>query len=301
MSIQVRQATLDDEPVVVDFTADTWPERGDDYLSNVFAEWVASDDEHQRTFVAEIDGTVKGVLQCVMLSDREAWMQGMRVAPDARHQGVSNHLDDAAAVWARDRGATVVRNMVFSWNGPALASTRSAGFEPATAFRWAHPEADAAADPALSVVSSPDVGWTFWQRSPARDHLRGLGLARSESWALREVTPETFEWAAEQTFLGVVQSGRTRGVTFRVRDYDQPTDDGEPCHWAEYGLAAWADMDACSALIEAIRRDAASVGADRVRVLIPETAAAVSDVTLVGADIADGPDFVFAADLAQWT
>ncbi|MFB6360498.1 MAG: GNAT family N-acetyltransferase [Halobacteriales archaeon] len=299
MDVLVRPATLNDEAAVVAFTEDTWIDRGGDYIPRVFEDWVRSDDETQRTFVAELDGAVKGILQCVLLSDREAWMQGMRVAPDARKQGLSHRLNETAADWAWDRGATVVRNMVFSWNGPALASSRSSGFAPATEFRWAHLEADGAVEPDQPVVAAPDAGWTYWQTSAARDHLRGLGLAPEESWAVREVTPETLKWAADSTFLGVVQAGGSRALSYRVRDYDRTDDDGERIHWSEYGVAAWAGIDACGVLFDAIRRDAAAVGADRARVLIPETVAAVSDAALMGAGISDEPDFVFAADLTD--
>ncbi len=299
MDVHVRQATLDDEADIVEFTHDTWPDRGGDYLPSVFADWVASDGATQRTVVAEHDGAAVGVVQCVLLSEREAWMQGMRVAPAARGQGVSVALHRAAAEWARDRGATVARNMVFSWNAPALAASRTGGLEPATEFRWAHPEPDATADPALEVVADPAAGWTYWQRSGAREHLQGLALAPNESWALRELTLETLEWAADETFLGVVRDDGLRGVTFRVRDYDRETEDGATERWAEYGVAAWADEAACQALVDAVSEDAAGLDADRVRVLIPETVRAVSDVALAGAGIAEEPDFVLADDLTR--
>lgn len=299
MSLDVRQATLDDEAAVVEFTTDTWPDRGGDYLPRVFADWVESDGETQRTLVAEVDGTVSGIVQCVLLSDHEAWMQGMRVAPGARGRGVSVRLHHAAADWARERGAAVGRNMVFSWNSPALAASRAAGLEPGTEFRWAHPEPDPDAEPALDVVADPKAGWSYWGRSAAREHLQGLALAPEESWALRELTLETLERAADETFLGVVRQSGTRGLAFRVRDYDRDDDEGEPEHWAEYGVAAWADPEAGEALVDAISRDAAAVGADRVRVLIPETVAAVSDAALAGAGVADEPDFVLVDDLTR--
>lgn len=300
MTVTVRQATSEDEPAVVSFTEDTWSDRGGDYLPAVFADWVASDGPGQRTFVAEVDGTVSGVVQCVLLSEREAWMQGMRVAPDARGRGVSVRLNDAAAAWARGRGATVGRNMVFSWNAPALAASRTAGFEPGTAFRWAQPEPDATAEPALAVVADPAAGWTYWQDSTHRDLLGGLALAMDESWALRELTIETLERASAETMLGVVRDTGTRGLTFRVRDYDRQSESGETEHWAEYGVAAWADMTACEALLAAVSRDAADLGADRIRVLVPEAVRTVSDVALAGAAVSDEPDYVFSLDLTRW-
>lgn len=299
MTVHVRQATLDDEAAVVEFTRDTWPDRGGDYLPRVFADWVESDGDAQRTLVAEVDGAVAGIVQCVLLSGHEAWMQGMRVAPGARGRGVSVRLHNAAADWAREQGAAVGRNMVFSWNAPALAASRAAGLEPGTEFRWAHPEPNPDAQPAHHVIADPEAAWSYWQRSAAREHLQGLALAPEESWALRELTLETLEWAADETFLGVVRDAGTRGLAFRVRDSDRETDDGETEHWAEYGVAAWADHEACETLVQAIGRDAASVDADRVRVLIPETAAAVSDVAFAGAGLADEPDFVLVDDLVR--
>ncbi|MDZ7700698.1 MAG: GNAT family N-acetyltransferase [Halobacteriales archaeon] len=299
MRVTVRQATRDDEADVVGFTRDTWPDRGGDYLPDVFADWVAADGEAQRTFVAERDGEAVGIVQCVLLTDREAWMQGMRVAPAARGQGVSVQLHHAAAAWAREQGATVGRNMVFSWNAPALAASRAAGLEPATEFRWAHPGPDAGAEPDLAITADPAAAWTFWGSSAAREHLRGLALAPGESWALCELTEATLERAAEETFLAAVQDDGLRGLTFRVRDDERETDEGELERWAEYGVAAWADPAAAAALLDAVRADAATVGADRVRVLLPETAQAVSDAALAGAGIADEPDFVLADDLTR--
>lgn len=300
MTVHVRQATPEDEADVVEFTQDTWPEHGGDYLPRVFADWVASDDDTQRTFVADDDGTAVGVVQAVLLTDREAWMQGMRVAPDARGRGIGTQLHEAASTWARERGASVGRGMVFSWNGPALAVSRAAGFETGTEFRWVHPEPDDSAEPDLAVTADAAAGWTYWQGSAARTHLRGLALATDESWALRELTPETLSWAAGATHLAVVQDGGTRGLTFRVRDYDRETEDGTSERWAEYGVAAWADRAACRSLLATVARDAASIGADRTRVLIPETAAAVGDAAQAGATLADEPVFVLEADLTRF-
>lgn len=299
MGVTVRQATPADEADVEAFTRDTWSDRGGDYLPRVFADWVASDDEHRRTFVATTGDEAVAVLRCVMVSRREAWMQGMRVAPVARGQGLSVRLHDAAAAWAHDRGGTVGRCMVFSWNVAGLAAARAVGFAPATAFRWAHPAPDPAAAPALDVVADPAAGWRYWRRSPAREHLHGLALSMDEPWAHQELLPMTLDRAAAETAVLVVRDDGPRGLALRVRDEHRTAEDGDPEHWAVYGVAAWADEAACAALVAAIAGDAASVGADRTRVLIPETVAAVSDVALAGADLADGPDFVLEADLAD--
>jgi len=133
VAVRVRQARDEDHEAVTAFTGDTWPDReASDYLPRVFPEWVESDGTDQRTVVAEIaDGEsgddeeiVVGVCQGVMLSEHEAWAQGMRVHPEYRGAGVSYALNDAVFEWAASRGATVCRNMVFSWNLAGLGASR---------------------------------------------------------------------------------------------------------------------------------------------------------------------------------
>jgi hypothetical protein len=186
--------------------------------------------------------------------------------------------------------------MVFAWNVQGLGLSRAAGFEPEMEFRWAHPEPDPDAEPDTAVTDDRNAAWTFWQRSTERDQLRGLGLHMGESWAVSEVTPERLAQARDEESLIVLEDGGTVAMTYRVRVYERERD-GEQQTWAEYGAAAWADPDASRDLMAAIARDAAAADADFVRVLIPETPRAVSDVSLHRVEVADDPDFVMAADL----
>lgn len=315
--VRVRQAREDDHGAVTAFTERTWPDRdATDYIPRVFPEWVDSDGPDQRTVVAELDSdaaesatddTVVGLCQGVMLSEYEAWAQGMRVHPDYRGAGISHALNDAVFTWAADRGATICRNMVFSWNVAGLGTARGVGFDPGVEFRWLHPapdpdaavRTDAAGD--LAITERPDAAWSFWQRSDARDALGGLALDLDESWALREVTRDLLHrTAAETRLLTVEGDGGVRGLAYRVRDYEREADDAaDRTRWAEYGLGAWADLPTARALVAAIRRDAAAIDADETRVLIPETPRHVSDAAAVGVDLGEHPDFVLEADLSD--
>jgi GNAT superfamily N-acetyltransferase len=302
LELTVRQAELDDYEDVAAFTSDTWSDRRDDgdYVPSVFEDWVASDDEHQRTFVADTGDDVAGIVQLVRLSEHEAWAQGMRANPDYRGSGVGLELAHAGFDWARERGATVARNMVFSWNVMGLGHSRAAGFAPATEFRWVHPTPDQSASPAREVTADVNAAWRFWQDSRASDELRGLALHAEESWALAELTRDRLAAARdERDGLLVVQDDATgtAGVTFRTRTYEREDEDGVERTWAEYGVAGWTDRDAAADLLAAVARDAASVGADRTRVLIPETVRAVRDVAGTRTAVGDEPDFVMAADL----
>lgn len=287
--IDLRPATHDDYDDVAGFTRDTWDERPD-YLADVYHDWIAGPD--RQTLVAETDGRVVGIAQVVLLSGTEAWTQGMRVDPDHRERGISRALDAALREWAREQGAVVARNMVFSWNGAGLGLSRSIGYDPVAEFRWLHPDPEPGE---AQVTADPNAAWSFWTASAARTSLGGLALDMDESWALRELTRGMFRRAAEETaLLAVTRADGTRGVAYRTRTVDR--DEGR---LAEYGVGAWADLDAAETLLTAIAADAADCGADRTRVLVPEEPRTVSDGALLRAELGDHPDFVLAADLTD--
>ncbi|WP_430506354.1 N-acetyltransferase family protein [Haloparvum sp. PAK95] len=330
--VQVRQAEPADAPAVAAFTQDTWGEKHGDYIPETFPEWVETDDETQRTFVATVprdalgdlehpdavvdDEVVAGCIQGVMLSDWEAWGQGIRVNPDCRGLGLSPRLSEAIFGWAREAGATVCRNMVFSWNVAGLGQSRSVGFGPCTEFRFAMPTPNAEATPSadraadLTVAADvtdvgsapapdPNAAWSFWTDSDARDHLRGLSMDAAESWACSALTREELRAAAADDRLITVRDDGVAAMTYRSYVREGANDAGETVSRAIYGVAAWRDVDAAAALYAAVARDAAAVGADETRVLIPETVAAVSDTAATRTAVSDEPDFVLAADLTD--
>jgi len=316
--VRVRQAEPADAPAVAAFTRDTWSDRHGDYVPETFPEWVETDDATQRTFVAVVDpetlgavgpddpevvadGAVVGCCQTVLLSEWEAWAQGLRVHPAARGRGVSPHLSAAMFRWAGTRGATVCRNMVFSWNVAGLGQSRSVGFDPCAEFRHARPEPDpdATVPDGYEVRAEPDAAWALWERSDARAALGGLAMDDAESWALSALTRDRLHAAADDDRLLTVHDDGIGGFAHRVRTDERETDDGDVETWALYGVAAWETAADARTCYRAVARDAARVGADRVRVTIPETVAAVSDTATARVEVAAEPDFVLAADLTD--
>jgi len=295
MHATVRQARAEDYDAVAAFTADTWDDREQrDYIPEVFTDWVESDGPDQRTVVAEVDGTPVGLCQGIVLTDHEAWLQGMRVDPDYRQAGLGLRMIEHLLEWAEDRGATVARNMVFSWNDAGLGQSVAAGFDPVTSFRWAEP-APREGTPDLTVESDPAAAWHYWTDSDARTALGGLALDSGRSWALSELTREGLHRLADDQRVFAVERDGIRAMACRVRTDGGP--DGETV--AEYGVAAWDDTDAADALFTAIRDDAARLGTDAVRVLFPETPRHVGEAAFVRAETSDWPTFVTAARLAD--
>lgn len=296
MDLTIRDGRPGDADRVAALATDTWPDRAvGDYVGDAYPRWVAeaTGRDDRRVFVAEAGSEVVATMRGCLLSGDEGWAAGLRVAADHRGEGVGKRLVRETLSWLRSAGATVCRNIVHAWNAPSLSLSRAAGFAPLTAFRFVEPTPEADADPALPVGADPDAGWAAWTDSAARAALAGLALDPVEPWALSTLTRERLRTAARDDRLFVVGEDR-QGVAHRTR---VTTDDGDRI--AEYGAAAWADTAAARAVLDAVRRDAARVDADRARVLVPERAGPVSDAASAGCGVADEAAFVLAADLRE--
>lgn len=296
----VRQATDDDYDAVASFTRDTWAERETaDYVPDVFRQWVDDDGPDQRTVVAEVetDGgpAVVGVAQGKRLSDHEAWIQGLRVAPDHRGDGRGLAMIEDLFAWAREAGAAVARSMVFGWNDAGMGQSMAAGFAPRTSFRWATPE-PRSVEPDARVADDPAAAWSYWARSEGRDALGGLALDPDEGWAASELTRERLRALADDERVVAVGDGGTRGMAARVRTTERPGRSGSD-ELAEYAVGAWTDAAAAEALFDAVRADAADLGVAATRVLIPESPRHVAEAAAARTGVSEHADFVFEADL----
>ncbi|PSQ44596.1 GNAT family N-acetyltransferase [Halobacteriales archaeon SW_7_68_16] len=293
MAVSVRAARPADVDAIAAFTAGTWPEREEsDYLPDVIAGWIEREDDRQTAVAVEDDEPI-GVAQAVLLSPDEAWGQGMRVHPDHRGRGVATALADHLFDWGRAQGATVVRAMAHGWNEGGMGQARAAGYEPRTQVRRVHPDPTGDRTEAADriVVTDPAVAWRAW--TDAGDAMDGLGVSPAESWAYTEVDRETVETAATDRWVGAVRSpAGASGCAYRVRTTER---DGETV--AVYGAGVWDDGASARALFGAIRADAADVGADATRVIVPDTARHVTDTARCRVAVADSADVLLAADL----
>lgn len=298
----VRQARLDDHDAVAAFTEDTWSDRDvGDYIPNVFPTWVESDGPDQRTVVATVDDEPVGVCQALLLTDDEAWLQGMRVHPDHRGADHGQAMVEGLCSWSRQQGATVARNLVFGWNAAGMGQSRALGFEPVTACRWAR-----LGDPSdgqvelddYRVVDDADAVWRFWTHSDARTALSGLVRASDQRWALSEWTRTRLEtMGSDGRVFALIDDGAKPGASTRAIAAHIETRTADDETVAEYAVGAWTDADAASALFDTVRADAADCGAETARVLIPDTPQFVSDAATSRCGIGDTGCYVFAADL----
>lgn len=110
--IQIRPARAEDRAAVLSFCQDTW-EWGD-YIEYIWDDWLAATDG--RLFVAMVHGHPAGIVNVRMLTDTEAWLEGLRVDPQYRRQGLARALNLAALAEAMQRGAKYARLTVESDN-----------------------------------------------------------------------------------------------------------------------------------------------------------------------------------------
>ncbi|MGH2516910.1 MAG: GNAT family N-acetyltransferase [Ktedonobacterales bacterium] len=122
--IAVRPARADDSEAVFDLCAHTWP--GGDYIPYVWDQWLADPDS---ALLVALAGTRPvGLVHMRMMSPDEGWLEGIRVDPNARRQGIGRVLVSRALVAAHERGAAVVRLITDHDNLPAQALFAHFGF-----------------------------------------------------------------------------------------------------------------------------------------------------------------------------
>jgi ribosomal protein S18 acetylase RimI-like enzyme len=110
--IELRPARAEDRDAVLAFCNNTW-EWGD-YIEYVWDDWLHN--PHGSLIVAIADGKPVGIEHLQMLNATDAWLEGIRVDPAYRRQGIAKALSDAILLEAMNRGATQARLLTESTN-----------------------------------------------------------------------------------------------------------------------------------------------------------------------------------------
>lgn len=204
--ITVRPARPDDRAPLAAIAATVW--EGNDYLTRVFDEWLATPDS--AFFVAEAPAPVAGsaVVGCVrgaLVAPGEGWVEGLRVHPDARGRGYAHGLLEAATNWCMSHGARATRFVTEQRTAPVVQIAATLGYR--LAIRYVPTSAPAALDggaghplPALEPVAPRSVR-SHW----ARLSLSGLaGAADSfltRGWHVWEINVQLLEEQARADSL----------------------------------------------------------------------------------------------------
>lgn len=105
--LEVRDAREDDREAVLAFCARSFGEEGD-YIASVWDAWVGTN-HTGALLVGVVAAQPVAICHVQLTAPDEAWIEGLRVAPDARRQGVGRVMVSRAMVRARELGASAVR------------------------------------------------------------------------------------------------------------------------------------------------------------------------------------------------
>jgi len=164
--LEVRDARAEDRDAVFAFTARTWGDAGD-YIPDVWDDWLAN--PSGALLVGVVNDQPVALAHVLMATPDEAWISGVRVAPEARRQGVARVMVSRALARAHERGASVARMFTDLTNVPSQRLFEGFGFskvaelayytapalspDPAEAARQRPPRSAAELDPTIAETT----------------------------------------------------------------------------------------------------------------------------------------------------
>ena len=123
---RIRELTASDEEDILEIARNTW--EGHDYLAHYFRDWLSDPDSH--TAAVEENGHVVALANLRVIDHgRTAWMEGLRVHPNARGKGMASLLTYHLVELAQGLDAERIRYTTASDNGASLHLAASVGME----------------------------------------------------------------------------------------------------------------------------------------------------------------------------
>lgn len=258
----IRPARAGDKATVLTFCERTY-EWGD-YVPLVWDEWL--EEENGQLLVATSNDSPVAVAKVTLLTPSEAWLQGLRVHPQFRQQGLAHLLLQHCLDAARKRGATVARLATSSRNEAVQIVTDRAGMQRIAAV-WileAQAQPPATALPTLAPLRPAD--WPqACQRiigSPTLSAMGGLfGV-----WDWQELTTAKLQVCLERgQLLGLHHDSRLAATALVTEIH------GEEKHLALGFVESEKELGPC--LAQALRSYAHSLGLESLSVCLPSGSA----------------------------
>jgi ribosomal protein S18 acetylase RimI-like enzyme len=254
MALDVRDARPEDREAVFAFCARTWGDDGD-YIPDVWDAWLA--DTAGAVLVGVENGLPVAVSHVSMPGPDEAWIEGLRVAPAMRRQGIGRMMVSRSLVRAREMGATVARMFTGATNIASQRLFAAFGFtriaelawytadalptDPEEAARAARPRTAAELDPSIAettldtIVGALPLGarlrtpgpadfdrlWAWLEQSNLTPFNGGVEI---HHWAGRGVTePAVREYLAAGEIIELEEWGATQALAIVTEDHaDRP-------------------------------------------------------------------------------
>jgi ribosomal protein S18 acetylase RimI-like enzyme len=297
-TLEVRPARPEDRDAVLAFCAHTWDDG--DYIEYAWDDWL-KDQQDQKSvlLVGLLDGTPVAINHVVMVSEDEAWAEGMRVDPAYRRRGFGAVMTSRGLVAARERGAHVTRLITAEDNHASQEMIARFGFARiAEMVRYRGPallpdeDMEDVAKPTHPGPDDLERIWAWLEQSNLAPLTGGLEYFDWQARALTEPLLRDYlaagrvrlieEWSAIQALAILAPRSEAQGwrevTTLPVRYVD--------------GLA-----DSIGRLGLALRAEAATLHCDRVELWLPNLLILRDAMAGAGYEGDDETMLVFAREL----
>ena len=178
-----RPACAADREAVLSFTAKTW-EWGD-YIPHVWDAWLA--DAQGALSVAEADDRVVAVGKLSLVASREGWLEGHRVDPDYRKQGISLAFTAYQVDLARRMELRVLRLATGSTNVAVQRVAAKLGFHRVATFAPYVAEALGTGAPTLTALTEAHYSAVQNWLGRSSIYRAAAGLC-AQGWSWQELT-----------------------------------------------------------------------------------------------------------------
>lgn len=248
--LEVRDARSEDRDAVLAFCAHTWGDEGD-YIAEVWDAWLA--ESPGALLVGVVDGHPVALSHIRLTAPDEAWIEGVRVAPEVQRQGMGRVMVSRSLVRSRELGASVARMFTHSTNTASQRLFEGFGFskvaelayfvadalspDPEEAARQSAPRSAAELDPTIAETSHdsardalpPDARlaspgpadfarlWAWLEQSNLTPFNGGLEI---HYWAARGVSePALREHLAAGEVITLDEWGATQALAIVTEEY----------------------------------------------------------------------------------
>jgi len=259
---EIRPAQPEDREPVVAFCKDTWS--WGDYVEAVWDDWLHSPDGC--LLVATIDGQQVGLVYMRMLTEDDAWLQGLRVAPQFRRQGLATELNQAAVFEAMQRGAKYIRLIVSSENTSSIRVAERSFMRQIASFSLlgAEPQMHARQPERAEVATLADLDEIieYLNNSNIFPLTGGLYYVNFTAYPITSNLLEA-KIAAQQVYL-LRRWGRLDGLAIaEIREERQGRQ-------LSLGYIDGTAIEPISLIAYDLRCQLAALGVDRVRAYVPD-------------------------------
>lgn len=183
--IRLRRGTLGDKAAVTAFTTKTFS--WGDYLPGRWEHWVRS--REGSLVVAELDGVIAGTLHVRFLGRGEAWLEGVRVRPEARGCGVATAMISRAHRIARAHKCHVIRLETSFSNLTAQKTFERCGYRRLFEVKGYLAKSARGSPENIRPAARADLRacWELWQSSRLKKQTRGIVMS-NVGWRWWELT-----------------------------------------------------------------------------------------------------------------